>query len=119
MKDSHSVKVLQVKCKHIEKTRNAEQEYSTKSRDIIVILVDTKLNYYWNNGIPIGTQGENDDSSFYSNFYSNSMILLILHQTTLVIRTFMRMFIIKLCQKNDYECASLVEKDKELFLCLM
>src|SRR5215203_1481304 len=73
-KDSHSVKVLQAtKFKHVEKIKNVEQEYRKKSKDIIVLLVDAKLDYHWTNGIPIRTQGENN-----SPFFSNSKILVIL-----------------------------------------
>jgi len=96
-KDSHSVKVLQAtKFKHVEKIKNVEQEYRKKSKDIIVLLVDAKLDYHWTNGIPIRTQGENN-----SPFFSNSKILVILHQTTLIIQTFMMIFIVN-CVKNDH-----------------
>jgi hypothetical protein len=97
-KDSHSANILQMEFKQVEKTRNAEQESLIKSKDTILLLVNVKLDYCLNDNIPIRTQGENDSSLF-----SNSEILVVLHQTVTVIQTFMRMFTV-CCVKRMWVC---------------
>jgi hypothetical protein len=94
--DEHYTKILQVKFKHTDKTRNIEQGWLRKSKNIIVLIVYTGLVYYWsdNNYIPKLTRDENDCC-----FISNSRFIVILQKIGSLIQTFVKMFAVSYIRK--------------------